>query len=158
MKDVIETADAIHASANRLYWHSHDSVEELASRLGMSRHALYSSIRPLPAGVDCECGAQMVFANRTRRAAGHAHCQACGATETIPAERVMPVRDTPPPRPLAPRRALGQQSLGVRAFARRLAAVSRERFMMIGGAAALGVAAGLAAVNVVRGGHPPTWM
>lgn len=155
MKDVIETADAIHASANRLYWHSQDPVEELASRLGMSRHALYASIRPVPAGVDCECGEAMVFTNRTRRATGQARCQACKAEAVVAVERISPVRGTPPPRPLSPtaRRRL-RRIATVRRWAHDLARVSRERVMMIGGAAAMGAVVGLVAGEALRGGGP----
>jgi hypothetical protein len=150
MPDVIETADALHASANRLYWQSRDTVEALAARLGMSRHALYSSIRPLPAGRECTgCGEPLAFANRTDREAGLARCAGCGAEEHVHA----PAADAEaPPVPLKRPRRWGRVDApeAVRRIRHELAYVRPERAAMIGGAAALGVAVGLVAVDVLR--------
>ena len=144
MTDVMETADALHASANRLYWHSRDPVETLAARLGMSPHALYASVQPAPAELPCAaCGEGLVFANRARRANGQADCPACGA-----AQQVEPGEGELPPAPLSPRRPRSQ---ALRRWWRDVHAVPRERFAMIGGAAALGLAAALVAGEVVRG-------
>lgn len=151
MSDVIETADALHESANRLYWQGHDSVEQLAARLGMSRHALYGSIRPAPAGADCaECGEEMAFANRARRAAGEAHCPGCGAEKTVEARTLELVPLTPPPAPLhRPRRRSMVKRL-VRLYMRDLRRVSPERAALIGGAAAAGVAVAMVGAEVLR--------
>lgn len=148
MNDVIETADALHASANRLYWHSSDTVEELAARLGMSCHAFHGSIQPAEAGAECaECGEGMVFANRVHRAQGSAHCPACGATATVEAPAAS-AADELPPVPLAPTR---KRDL-LRDWFRDLSYVRPERAALIGGAAALGLATALVAGEVVRGG------
>lgn len=145
MNDVIETADALHASANRLYWNSRDGVDQLATRLGMSRHAFYSSIRPLPAGSDCAgCAQPLLFANRAHRSRGHAHCAHCGATATVevPAE----ARSPKPRLSYSTRRKAGM----VRRWIRDLSYVPPERAAMIGGAAALGLAAALFAGEAMR--------
>lgn len=149
MNDVIETADAIHASANRLYWHSRDSVDTLASRLGMSSHAFYLSIRPQPVGSACAaCGSPLEFANRTARQTGRAQCSGCGARELVargeapdPAEA-----ELHPPRP--PRISFRGWSVG--RWRRELAAVPRERAAMVGGAAALGVAVGVLGLEMLE--------
>lgn len=153
MSDVIETADAIHASANRLYWHSHDSVDQLAARLGMSRHALYNSIRPAPAGTDCqECGQEMVFANRNQRAHGRAHCPKCGNEALVDVERLGLVHSDPPPAPIRPKRRSSVERM-MRVYLGGLRGVRPERAAMIGGAAAMGLAAAMVAGEVLRGMH-----
>ena len=144
-----ETADAIHASANRLYWQSHDSVEQLAARLGMSRHALYNSIRPAPAGVDCaECGVEMAYANRNRRAHAQAHCPACGAEKQVDAEAT--VHASPPPEPLARPRRRNSVKRMLRVYLRDLRRVRPERAAMIGGAAAMGLFTALVGGEILR--------
>jgi hypothetical protein len=146
MTDVMETADALHASANRLYWHSRDSVETLAARLGMSPHALYASVQPAPAEAACAaCGEGLVFANRARRANGQADCPGCGAAQQVEASG----RDELPPAPLSAR-PRGPRAEALRRWWRDVHAVPRERFAMIGGAAALGLAAALVAGEVIR--------
>lgn len=153
MNDVIETADALHASANRLYWHSRDSVDALAGRLGMSRHAFYQSIRPEDAGRACAtCGDRLEFANRTARQTGRARCAACGAAEHVaraPAAQVL-VEDVVPALPPVPvARRVSFRGWNLARWRRELAAVPRERAAMVGGAAALGVAAGVLALEVL---------
>ncbi|HEX2201761.1 MAG TPA: hypothetical protein VHG91_00610 [Longimicrobium sp.] len=148
MNDVIETADALHASANRLYWHSSDPVEELATRLGMSCHAFHGSIQPASAGVECaDCGEGMVFANRVHRAQGSAHCPACGATATVEVTPAAAAEEAPAPLAAPRKRDL------LRNWFRDLSYVRPQRAAMIGGAAALGLATALLAGEVVRGGH-----
>ncbi|HEX8674957.1 MAG TPA: hypothetical protein VF710_23860 [Longimicrobium sp.] len=158
MNDVIETADALHASANRLYWHSRDSVDALAARLGMSRHAFYQSIRPEPARRACAaCGGELEFANRTARQTSRARCAGCGATERVapPAVQSVVVEDVlpaPPPPPPSARPSFRGWNLS--RWRRELAAVPRERAAMVGGAAALGVAAGVLALELL---NPSRW-
>lgn len=73
------------AEVDRLYWHSDDTVDAIAERLEITRHGLYSLILPHPAGETCaECGAELVYANRSSRSAGRARCPDCGATATLP--------------------------------------------------------------------------
>jgi hypothetical protein len=67
-----------HAEANRLYWETELSVGEIASRLDLSRRALYEAIKPVPAEGRCErCGSQLVFTKRSSRAHGFATCSRC---------------------------------------------------------------------------------
>jgi hypothetical protein len=156
MNDVIETADALHASANRLYWHSRDTVETLAGRLGMSRHAFHQSIRPQPVGQPCAaCGGALEFANRTARQGGRARCAGCGAAERVarPAPPAPLPEILPAPLP-ASARAFPFRGWSVARWRRELAAVPRERTAMIGGAAALGVAAGVLALEIL---NPSRW-
>ena len=64
---------------NRLYWESDASVSEIADQLDISRRALYDGIEPRPAGQQCpECGASLVFRNRTALENGEATCPDCG--------------------------------------------------------------------------------
>lgn len=131
-----EPTPAVRASVDRLYWNSDGTVEELTTRLGMTRQALYACVHPLPAGALChECGHEMVFANRTSRTTRKARCTGCGATARVPAGVVAVAEgvDAEPPRPTV-------------ATARR-----RGWRRWTGGpgwAAALGVVAAAAAVEV----------
>jgi hypothetical protein len=151
MSDVAETADVLHDSANRLYWQGHDGVDQLAARLGMSRHAFYGSIRPVPAGADCtECGEEMVYANRARRAQAQAHCPGCGAEARVEARALEIVPVTPPPVPLARPRRRSMIRRMMRLYVRDLRRVQPERAALIGGAAAAGVAVALVGAEVLR--------
>jgi hypothetical protein len=155
MNDVIETADALHASANRLYWHSRDSVEALAARLGMSRHAFHQSIRPQSAGLPCAgCGGVLEFANRGARQGGRAHCGGCGAAQRVPRPAPPAPLDEVIVAPLpASARAFPFRGWSLARWRRELSMVPRERTAMIGGAAALGVAAGVLALELLNPSH-----
>ena len=149
MADVIESADAIHASANRLYWHSRDPVDRLAERLGMTRPALYAAVRPAPAGADCAaCGTGLVFANRSRRAHGRAHCPACGCQRQVDGGRV--AHADPPPAPLVPHPRRPPVRERARQWRHALSGVRPERAALFGGVAALGMVAALFAGEVLR--------
>lgn len=150
---VTEMADALHERANHLYWNSPDTVDQIAAELGMSRNALYASVQPEPAGVECpRCGEDLVHPNRSSRSAGRAVCLAC--------DRTVAVGDLPEPRLRAvPEagsghlgRALGYGGNGRRVGGLRdgLAAVEPERAAMIGGAAVLGAVAGVAVASLFR--------
>jgi hypothetical protein len=66
--------------ANRLYWNSELSVAEIATRLDLSRRALYDLVRPLPADAPCpDCGAGLGYTNRSARDSGRGACAACAA-------------------------------------------------------------------------------
>jgi hypothetical protein len=70
-----QTAEEI----NRLYWDTDESVGEISNKLGLSRRALYEVVQPLQADLQCtSCGADMVYTNRSAKAAGVARCQDCG--------------------------------------------------------------------------------
>jgi predicted RNA-binding Zn-ribbon protein involved in translation (DUF1610 family) len=72
------------AEANRLYWETETSVAEIASRLDLSRRALYDAVEPSAAGVACpECGDELHFENRSARRAGQATCASCGAVAAV---------------------------------------------------------------------------
>lgn len=144
-------ADALRDTANELYWNSADTVDQIARELGISRNAMYSSVRPIPAGASCvHCDEPLLFTNRTSRSARAAFCPVCEIQVTLGedmpsagaasvsdgAVRVAPV---PPP---------GDGTL--MQLKEELAQVPPERAAMIGGAAALGAAVGAAAVRLIR--------
>jgi hypothetical protein len=66
------------SDANSLYWETNASVSEIADQLAISRRALYDAIEPRPADVPCaECGAGLVFRNRTAAERRRAECLEC---------------------------------------------------------------------------------
>jgi hypothetical protein len=74
--------DALFDEANRLYWESDESVNQIGELLGLSKGVLYGLIAPLPAGLPCpKCGEEMVFPNRTAREKGFLACPECGMEE-----------------------------------------------------------------------------
>ena len=82
MSDQTPDHDALHEDANRLYWDSDESVNQIGEELGLSKGVLYGLIDPLPAGLPCpECGEEMVFPNRTARDRGFLECPECGMEE-----------------------------------------------------------------------------
>jgi hypothetical protein len=156
MSSATSDQDRLRQQASNLYWHSEDTVEQLASRLGMSRKAVYAAVQPLDVGVTCTaCGEPLVFSNRTSRAAGMANCLGCEAQVTLGEEQLRShltladrvaedadgsVRAVPVAKP---QRRLTQ-------LKEELAAVPPGRAAKIGGAAALGVAIGAAAVKAIK--------
>ena len=71
---------------SRLYWETDVSVGEIATQLDISRRALYSALRPLPAGERCtEGGGELVFMTRSARTEGAAECAACGREQDVAA-------------------------------------------------------------------------
>jgi hypothetical protein len=74
--DVRESTDE---RANRMYWGSDVSVNQIAEQLDLSKGALYEMIRPLPAAVACpDCGVEAVHPNRTALERGLVACLSCG--------------------------------------------------------------------------------
>lgn len=74
--------DALFNEANRLYWESEESVNQIGEVLGLSKGVLYGLIAPLPAGLPCpKCGEEMMFSNRTARDKGFLVCPECGMEE-----------------------------------------------------------------------------
>lgn len=150
MKELSDTTPAVRASTDRLYWQTDDAVDVVASRLGISRRAVYAAVQPAPAHAPCtECGGPLAYANRSARAAGRAHCRDCGSTATVPfsasngnghtSDRTVDARaDSMDGRPDA--RAYGHG--GWRGRVERLAS---NRGVVIGGLAAVGLALGAAA-------------
>lgn len=81
------SGDSAAASAiNDLYWGSDLSVNQIAEHLDLSKGALYGMIDPAPAGEPCpDCGAPLVFENRTARDRGRATCLECGGESAVEA-------------------------------------------------------------------------
>lgn len=149
--------ERLSAEVNRLYWESDASVAEIADRLGISRRALYQALKSLPAGVRCpECGADLVFANRSSRSAGAATCPACALEEDIALLRGLTAEAGPALRQAADRRERGtpeqtetEPEVEQEWRAGRMApihadlAVRRGRLLLLGGAALAGLAVGV---------------
>ena len=155
-----QLADAQHERANHMYWNSSETVDRIAEQLGMSRNALYGSVRPEPAGVECpDCDEELVFPNRTSRLAGRALCLSCDTTHAV--ADLPPVAARAPGAGVAARpashtyegreegyREAGGALLG--GLREGLAAVEPQRAAMIGAAAVMGAVAGVAAVSLLR--------
>ncbi len=143
----MQTNAAAAQEANRLYWHTDRSIADIAETLGVSRRALYELVEPQSAGVACEnCGADVVFANRSAKTAQLARCPACGSecqltTEEYAEQDDNDIGETIPPYvagwPRA-RSAAADHSV-------------RDRALRIGAAAIAGAAVGaLTALLIVR--------
>lgn len=137
--------------ANELYWTSDLTVDEIVRELGVGRSALYTSIEPIPAGADCpECGAGLVFTNRTNRDALSATCFQCGGeAQLAEAASASAPSATEPPLHSAERPGFETPG-GWSRWRDDLAAVSPQRAAIVGGAAALGVVFGAAAARMVQ--------
>jgi len=167
-----DTLAQLREQANDLYWNSDRTVEQIAADLGMSRRAVYTATNPLPAGTACtQCEEPLVFANRTARAANLASCPACGLEVSVSEKSgaaegsgALPgAEDRPSPPPPTPAEMLAQ-AVGTNSgvvevpgphsrweqIKEDLSAVQPERAAKIGGAAALGVALGAAAVKAIK--------
>ncbi len=112
--------------ANRLYWESDDSVNEIAEQLDLSKSALYQKIEGLDADEPCaQCGGALEYANRTARDKGVVRCPLCGSDAASP-KTVKPTRRSTrsvakvpsrTPDPVADRQALlGAALLGTAAL------------------------------------------
>ena len=157
------TEDRGLAEANRLYWHSDSTVDDIVSDLGIGRSALYAAIHPISAGSSCpNCGNRMVFTNRSNRNAGRAVCGVC-VTQTLLPDReedeqaeADSARETPLDqatdgwRPDREERGfIPEHGLWSR-WREDLSTVEPQRAALVGGAAALGVMVGAAAARAVR--------
>jgi hypothetical protein len=143
--------DTLLDEANRLYWESEESVNQIGEALGLSKGVLYGLISPLPAGLPCPaCGEEMVFPNRTAREKGFLACPACGMEEEEAAVQTYwegeaqtdegPVFEAP--RALAHRAGQAVQQ-AVDSGRERVSNLT-PRGRIIAGTALLGAAAGLA--------------
>jgi ribosomal protein S27AE len=151
------------ADANRLYWHSESTVDEIVNDLGIGRSALYAAVHPISAGSTCpNCGNRMVFTNRSNRSAGRAVCGACG-TQALSSDRESnerreagTSRETPLDgvsdgwRPDAEERSFAPEHGLWYRWREDLSTVEPQRAAMVGGAAVLGVVVGAAAIRAVR--------
>ena len=64
--------------ANDLYWRSGQSVNQIAEKMDLSKSGLYALVDPLPAEIMCpDCGAEMVYTNRTNKHKSVTSCLAC---------------------------------------------------------------------------------
>ncbi len=147
MAETTTGSDEIGSEASRLYWDGSDTVEDLVDRLGISKNVLYSSIIPLPAGVSCGvCGERMVYRNRSNRSSGVVSCSGCGRETTVDADDIAAAN--------AARTSKGSQARGwdtaMTDWRRHPAEVAPQRIALVGGAAALGVMAGMFAGRAFR--------
>jgi len=149
--------DALFEEANRLYWESEESVNQIGETLGLSKGVLYGLISPLPAGLPCpSCGEEMVFPNRTARDKGFLACPECGMEEEEAAVQAYWEEEAETdeglvfggPRALAHRAGQAvQQAVG--SGKERVSSMT-PRGRIIAGTALLGAAAGLALGAILR--------
>jgi hypothetical protein len=137
--------------ANRLYWESDRSVNQIGEDLDLSKGVLYSLLEAFPAGLPCpDCGEEMVFPNRTARDKGFLACPECGMEEEEVAVRAFweeqgdswEIEEDSGAWPLARRAGEAVQS-AVESGKTRVSELS-PRGRIITGTALLGMAAGLA--------------
>jgi hypothetical protein len=150
--------DTLQEKANRLYWESDESVNQISDELGLSKGGFYGVISPLPAGLPCpDCGEEMVFPNRTARDKGFLACPNCGMEEVEDAvqafwegraEALGSEAPLPSPRVLA--RRAGDAAEEAVATARKHVSGMSPRSRVLVGTALLGVAAGLLLANYFR--------
>ena len=85
--------------ANDLYWRSGRSVNHIAEAMDLSKSGLYALVRPFPADSPCpECGAGLVFPNRTALDKVIASCLECeyvGGAQPAPKRKKAVARSTP---------------------------------------------------------------
>jgi hypothetical protein len=145
------SGNSVEARANDLYWNSTSTIGELLEELGMSRAALYGAVQPYAYGADCpECGQALAYMNRSQRATGRLTCTGCG--ERFDADEVDAAPRSTPRQPSRDGRAAEPyaEAPGVAYWSEMLAAVPRERALMIGGAAFVGLVAGAVAARLLR--------
>lgn len=142
--------DALYEEANRLYWESDQSVNQIGDALDLSKGVLYGLIAALPAGLPCpQCAEEMVFPNRTAREKGFLACPECGKEEEDGAVRAFWEERGEDPDTLIPqdtraltRRAGDAVQRAVTTGKERVSQLSL-RNRVLAGTALLGVAAGL---------------
>jgi hypothetical protein len=154
----LESSDELAEKINQLYWESESTVDSISKELELSRNALYAAILPVPTGSTClECGSDTVFVNRTGRAGGMAVCRSCeenGRPVAGDAARVSSAPGAGRRREATSDDGYGDDSELERwsRWREDLLSVPPQRAAMIGGAAALGLVMGAAAVRVIRSG------
>ena len=147
MPAIDSTPSATLERANELYWSSDRTVEEIARELQIGRSTLYAAVRPVPSGVECAaCGEGMVFTNRSNRDGGTATCPSCTAEVQMNGRARAPNGVGFP----LPGEAMGEPTSAWARWREDLAAVSPQRAVMVGGAAALGAVVGAAAARIIR--------
>jgi len=150
MSSQIQDHDVLFGEANRLYWESNESVNQIGEVLGLSKGVLYGLIAPLPAGLPCpKCGEEMVFTNRTARDKGFLTCPECGMEEEEEAvqayweEEAETDEDRAVPAPLDLAQRAGQALHQAVDTGRERVSNLGPRGRIIAGTALLGAAAGL---------------
>jgi predicted RNA-binding Zn-ribbon protein involved in translation (DUF1610 family) len=79
MTEAQEVDTRLVEDANRRYWSSDASVNQIAEEMGLSKSSLYGMIEQLHSGLACpECSSELVFPNRTARDRKLVNCPACG--------------------------------------------------------------------------------
>jgi hypothetical protein len=143
--------DTLFEEANRLYWESDQSVNQIGEALDLSKGVLYGLITPHPAGLPCPgCSEEMVFPNRTARDRGFLVCPECGMEEETSA--VLAFWDgeddsdevEAPEEPRALGRRAGEAMQRAVSTGRDRVTNLTPRGRIIAGTALLGVAAGIA--------------
>jgi hypothetical protein len=142
--------DTLYEEANRLYWESDQSVNQIGEALDLSKGVLYGLIAALPSGFPCpQCGDEMVFPNRTAREKGFLACPECGMEEEETSVRSFWEEQGEYPVPTAAAESGGPSRGPGTAFQRaftsgkaKVAGLS-PRGRAIAGTALLGIAAGL---------------
>jgi len=133
---------------NELYWTSSRTIDEIVEELGIGRNSLYALVEPLDAGSGCSvCPEQLVFTNRTNRAAGTALCISCGNEMVIVGSIIEGTVAGETDRPVHGQN--GEDGSWTR-WRDDLGSVAPERAALIGGAAALGMVVGAAAARALR--------
>ncbi len=141
-----DTADK-NREANRLYWHTENSVGEIADRLAVSRRALYEMVQPESSGATCgACGGDVVFTNRSARATGVGRCQQCGMQCEISQQNADTAVDAEDVAETLPPYAAGWPRVQP---VQRASSGLAARVIGIGGAAVAGAALGVAATLLV---------
>ena len=92
--------------ANRLYWESGESVNQIAEDLGLSKGALYDLISPLASDFGCPlCEAPLHYAHRTAHDKGILTCSGCDTQFEASDPQLTPLGEgvtTPAPERVAP--------------------------------------------------------
>lgn len=142
--------DALYQDANRLYWESGESVNQIGETLGLSKGVLYGLLDPHPAGLPCPgCGEEMAYPNRTARDKGFLVCPECemeeeeGAVQSYWEGRAEAGEDTEMGRPRALARKAGNAMHSAVSTGKDRVASLSPRGRILAGTALLGVAAGL---------------
>lgn len=149
MATEIRTERELNERLNDLYWNSDLTIDEIVADLGISRNALYAGLEPIRAGGTCAvCGGAFVFPNRTHRAAGTGTCEQCG-TESGVDESTASRENGRGSAGFAPSMG-GVNTETLRRLLDGLDVVQPRRAAMIGGAAAIGMLIGVAAVRSLR--------
>lgn len=114
--------------ANKRYWGSDVSVNQIAETLDLSKGRLYGLLVPLPTDQPCpDCGEETEYTNRTARDRGNATCPSCAGADEAPRRKTNAKTPGVSAQPARPRVSLPQ----------------RVPSRALLGAALLGVAAGI---------------